>query len=194
LARATLRGLLAGGVQPVMKHIPGHGRARADSHLELPVVDAPAEALGRDLVPFRGLAGMAPWAMTAHVTYTALDADRCATLSPEIIRNTIRRRAGFHGVLITDDLRMKALSGEVAANARAALAAGCDVALDCAPGPDEWTRLGESLPPMRPASWRRLSRARRLAGRLAGRRHLAFDAAAAARELATLLAGARQAS
>ena len=183
LARATARGLLAGGVQPVMKHIPGHGRARADSHLELPVVDAPAAALARDAIPFRALAAVAPWAMTAHVLYPALDPENCATLSPKIIAGTIRRAIGFHGVLVSDDLRMKALAGGTAANGAAALAAGCDLVMDCAPGPDGWAEL-EALPPMRPATWRRLARARRMAGRAAR----PFDPARAALEVGEALA------
>jgi beta-N-acetylhexosaminidase len=182
LARAAARGLLAGGVQPVMKHAPGHGRARADSHHELPVVDAPPDALARDEIPFRALAGVAPWAMTAHVLYPAHDAARCGTLSPVVI-GRIRRAIGFHGVLVSDDLRMRALSGDVVTNATAALAAGCDVALDCAAGPDDWPRLA-SLPPMRAATARRLSRARRLAAR----RARPFDAAAAEAEVGALLA------
>jgi beta-N-acetylhexosaminidase len=162
LARATARGLLAGGVQAVMKHAPGHGRARADSHHELPVVDAAAEALAQDEIPFRTLAGLAPWAMTAHVLFPARDPARPATLSPAIIGRRIRRAIGFHGVLLTDDLRMKALGEDAVASAHAALAAGCDVALDCAAHADDWERLAQ-LPPMRPATWRRLARARRIA-------------------------------
>lgn len=182
LARATAKGLLAGGVQPVMKHIPGHGRARADSHLELPVVEADLAALARDAVPFRLLARVAPWAMTAHVLYPALDRTHCATLSAAVIGETIRRRIGFHGVLVSDDLGMRALSGEAAASAEAALRAGCDLALDCAPGPESWAGL-ENLPPMRPATWRRLARARRLAARRAA----PFDAARAAAEVGEAL-------
>ncbi len=164
LARATARGLLAGGVQPVMKHIPGHGRAQADSHLSLPVVEADAATLrATDLVPFRKLRALAPWAMTAHIRYPALDALHCATLSGRIIRDVIRREADFHGVLVSDDLRMKALSGDAPSLAVAALSAGCDVALDCAPGPDDWPALARAVPPLRAASWRRLRRAARLA-------------------------------
>lgn len=184
LAAATARGLLAGGVQPVMKHVPGHGRARADSHLELPVVEADAAALSADMAPFRHLARIAPWAMTAHVLYPALDPARCASLSPDIIGGTIRGAIGFHGVLVSDDLGMKALEGPVEAKAAAVLAAGCDLALDCAPGPDHWPQLARALPPMRPATARRLSRARRLASRA---RH-PFDPQAASSEVGALLA------
>jgi beta-N-acetylhexosaminidase len=166
LARATARGLLAGGVQPVMKHIPGHGRAQADSHLALPVVDADAETLrATDLVPFKKLRAVAPWAMTAHIRYPALDRENCATLSGKIIQDVIRREVQFHGVLVSDDLRMKALSGDAASLAVAALAAGCDVALDCAPGPDDWPALARAVPRLRPESWRRLRRAARMARR-----------------------------
>jgi beta-N-acetylhexosaminidase len=183
LARATARGLLAGGVQPVMKHIPGHGRARADSHLELPVVAASEAELARDALPFRALAGIAPWAMTAHVLYPALDPARCATLSPAIIADGIRRRIGFHGLLVSDDLRMKALAGTVAANAASALAAGCDLVLECGPGPDDWPAL-HALPAMRPAAWRRFAHARRIAARA----FRPFDPSAAAAEVGAALA------
>jgi len=185
LARATARGLLAGGVQPVMKHIPGHGRARADSHLELPVVEASAADLARDAIPFRALAATAPWAMTAHVLYRALDAAQCATLSAPAIAGHIRGRIGFHGLLVSDDLQMKALSGTIGANAAAALAAGCDLVLECGPGPDTWPELAR-LPPMRPATWRRLARARRMAARA----FRPFDPADAAAEVSAALARA----
>lgn len=183
LAAATARGLLAGGVQPVMKHAPGHGRARADSHLELPVVEADEAALAADMTPFRHMARLCPWAMTAHVLYPALDPARCASLSPAIIRGTLRGAIGFHGVLVSDDLGMKALQGSVAEKAAGVLAAGCDLALDCAPGPDHWPDLARVLPPMRPATAARLARARRRAARARG-----FDRAAALVEVGALLA------
>ena len=183
LARATARGLLAGGVQPVMKHVPGHGRARADSHLELPVVEVSEAELDRDAVPFRALAAIAPWAMTAHVLYLALDAAHCATLSAPVIAGAIRRRIGFHGVLVSDDLQMKALSGTIGANAAAALGAGCDLVLECGPGPESWPDLAR-LAPMRAASWRRLARARRMAARA----FRPFDPADAAAEVSAALA------
>ncbi|PCD77630.1 beta-N-acetylhexosaminidase [Thioclava arenosa] len=128
-ARATAEGLLAGGVLPVIKHIPGHGRATADSHKDLPVVTAPrAELEALDFAPFRALAGL-PLAMTAHIRFTALD-DAPATQSPALIR-LIREEIGFGGLLMTDDISMEALSGSVASRARASLAAGCDVILHC---------------------------------------------------------------
>jgi len=130
LGRAAAEGLLAGGVLPVIKHIPGHGRAFADSHHELPVVTASREELeGWDFRPFRAMTDM-PAAMTAHVVYTAIDPDRPATTSPECIR-LIRQDIGFDGLLMTDDLSMNALSGTLETRAEQALAAGCDVVLHC---------------------------------------------------------------
>lgn len=130
LAAAAGLGLMQGGVIPVVKHIPGHGRALADSHEELPVVDAPLEELeATDFAPFRALADM-PTAMTAHVVYSALDPYAPATLSPGVLRY-VREVIGFGGLLISDDLSMKALSGSFAERAAKALAAGCDVALHC---------------------------------------------------------------
>jgi len=131
LGRAAAEGLIAGGVLPMIKHIPGHGRAQADSHLNLPVVDASAADLdARDFAPFRALSDM-PMAMTAHVVYSALDARRPATTSRAVIKHTIRDAIGFDGLLVSDDLSMKALSGDFTRRARASLAAGCDVVLHC---------------------------------------------------------------
>ena len=131
LARDVVRGTLSAGVLPIIKHIPGHGRAMADSHLELPVVTASLSDLENvDLVPFRALSD-APMAMTAHVIYTAWDEANCATLSPTIIGEVIRGQVGFDGLLMSDDLSMKALSGSFEERTRAALAAGCDIALHC---------------------------------------------------------------
>ena len=127
---AVCHGLASGGVQPVIKHIPGHGRARADSHSSLPIVDAPGRDLRQiDFVPFKTLAN-APWAMTAHVVYRDLDSAP-ATLSRAVIQNQIRGEIGFMGLLISDDISMGALSGPVGTRATAALAAGCDVVLHC---------------------------------------------------------------
>jgi beta-N-acetylhexosaminidase len=131
LARAAMTGLLDVGVLPVVKHIPGHGRAHVDSHLSLPIVDAPLDALERiDFVPFAALAD-APMAMTAHVVYSALDADAPATLSRTVIQSVIRDAIGFSGLLMSDDLSMQALSGSLGQRAARAIAAGCDVALHC---------------------------------------------------------------
>lgn len=129
-ARAVAEGLLAGGVLPVVKHIPGHGRATVDSHLGLPVADAPlAELAQTDFAPFAALADL-PAAMTAHVVFPALDADRPATLSPAVL-GAVRDRIGFSGLLMSDDISMGALTGDVGARAAAARAAGCDVVLHC---------------------------------------------------------------
>jgi beta-N-acetylhexosaminidase len=130
MGRAVIDGMRAAGVVGVIKHIPGHGRAMADSHLELPVVKVGADALDIDLAPFRALAG-APMAMTAHVVYTAWDSDNCASLSPTVIADIIRGEIGFDGLLMSDDLGMHALSGDFGDRARGVLAAGCDVALHC---------------------------------------------------------------
>jgi beta-N-acetylhexosaminidase len=124
LGRAAAEGLIAGGVLPVIKHIPGHGRAGADSHLSLPVVDAPLETLrAQDFMPFRHLADM-PLAMTAHVVYTAIDRDHPATTSRIAIETVIRGEIGFAGLLLSDDLSMQALSGHAAGAGAGALAAG----------------------------------------------------------------------
>lgn len=131
LGRAAAEGLLAGGVLPIIKHIPGHGRAMSDSHLELPVVKAKlAELEARDFAPFRVLSDM-PMAMTAHVVYTAIDRSRPATTSKKAIRKIIRESLGFDGLLMSDDLSMKALSGDFRQRAKDSLAAGCDVVLHC---------------------------------------------------------------
>ncbi len=131
LGRAAAEGLMAGGVAPVMKHIPGHGRARADSHLELPVVDAPRAELERvDFPPFRANADL-PMAMSAHVVYTAIDPDAPCTWSKTVIEEIVRREIGFDGLLMTDDLSMKALSGDFRSRAERAILAGCDIVLHC---------------------------------------------------------------
>ena len=131
LARAHAAGFADGGVLPVIKHIPGHGRARADSHLELPVVDATrAELEAVDFPPFAAMAD-APMAMTAHVVYTAIDKTAPATLSKKVILSVIRKQIGFRGLLMTDDLSMKALTGSYADKTRRALDAGCDIVLHC---------------------------------------------------------------
>ena len=137
LGRAAAEGFLAGVVVPVIKHIPGHGRAMADSHEALPVVRAPlAELEAIDFAPFRNLADM-PMAMTAHVVFAAIDATRPATLSPIVIDKVIRGSIGFAGLLLSDDLSMRALSGGLAERAREALDAGCDVILHCNGDPAE---------------------------------------------------------
>src|SRR5262249_12533953 len=131
LGRAVCEGLLAAGITPVLKHIPGHGRALVDSHHALPEVDITlAELRQTDFVPFRRLADM-PWAMTSHVLYKAIDPERPATISPVIINDIIRNEIGFEGILISDDLSMEALRGDLADRTRRARSAGCDLALHC---------------------------------------------------------------
>jgi beta-N-acetylhexosaminidase len=130
LGGAWAAGLLSAGVQPVAKHVPGHGRGRSDSHAELPVVDALEDVLAADLEPFRALHHL-PWMMTAHVCYHAWDAHRPATLSPVTIDRVIRGRIGFGNLLVSDDLAMGALDGPPGQRALAALSAGCDLALHC---------------------------------------------------------------
>jgi beta-N-acetylhexosaminidase len=130
IARAAVRGLAGGGVLPVMKHMPGHGRARVDSHLALPQVSEDAEALHDwDFAPFRALADL-PLAMTAHIVFDAIDPLHPATTSP-VMQRLIREDIGFDGLLMTDDISMQALSGDMAARSRAARAAGCDIVLHC---------------------------------------------------------------
>lgn len=131
LGRAQARGLLEGGVRPIMKHVPGHGRARVDSHFDLPVVEDDLATLrSEDFVPFQALAREMPFAMTAHIVFTAIDPDRPATLSPAIVR-IIRQDIGFSGALMTDDVSMQALTGGFEERARGAREAGCDLVLHC---------------------------------------------------------------
>jgi beta-N-acetylhexosaminidase len=181
LGRAMAAGLLAAGVQPIAKHAPGHGRARVDSHLTLPHVEA--NDLDADLLPFALNADL-PWAMSAHIVYPAWDTALPATLSPIVIETIIRGRIGFEGVLVTDDLAMKALSGTPADLALQALAAGCDVALYCtgefAPTADLLARC----PLLTEVAAGRLATARALAAR----RRLPLDVAVLAAERDRLLA------
>lgn len=145
--------LLLEHIIPVIKHIPGHGRAQADSHHDLPVVDTPLQILQDiDFAPFRALAQSSIadrlWAMTAHVIYTAIDPDHPATVSRIVIANIIRQHIGFKGFLIGDDVDMKALAryGDVAARAQACLAAGCDAVLYCSGKLEDMQKLAESVP------------------------------------------------
>lgn len=128
LGRAVADGLLAGGCLPVLKHMPGHGRSHLDTHLDLPRVNASRESLQRDFAPFKALADL-PMAMTAHLVFTAYD-QAPATQSPTMIR-VIREEIGFQGLLMTDDLNMQALKGDLASRTRASMDAGCDLALHC---------------------------------------------------------------
>lgn len=160
LGRAAIDGFLDAGVLPVIKHIPGHGRAKVDSHYELPVVDAGLDALRQvDFAPFAALAD-APWAMTAHVVYTALDADHPATTSKTVIGDIIRGEIGFDGLLVSDDLSMKALSGTLGERTAAALAAGCDVALHCNGEMEEMVAVANATGHLSAAALERIARAR----------------------------------
>ena len=170
LARAHAAGFLDGGVLPVIKHIPGHGRARADSHLELPVVEAKrAELEAIDFPPFAAMAD-APMAMTAHVVYTALDKTAPATLSSKVIGKVIRKQIGFRGLLMTDDLSMKALSGSYAEKTTRALEAGCDVVLHCNGEMDQMEEVAAAAGHLRAKSLVRARTALR-----AARKPQAFD-------------------
>lgn len=157
LGRIACESLLEAGVLPVIKHMPGHGRAVADSHLELPRVEAGRSALeASDFVPFRALADM-PLAMTAHVLYSALDADHAATVSPVVIGEVIRGQIGFEGLLMSDDIsaNMKALAGSYRARAEHALAAGCDMLLHCDGERAEMEEVMEAVPLLAGAAGRR---------------------------------------
>lgn len=159
MGRAAMEGLQAGGVLPVVKHIPGHGRAFADSHHSLPVVDAPLDALrAHDFPPFRALAD-APMAMTAHVVYTSIDETRPATTSPKAISEIIRGEIGFDGLLMSDDVSMKALSGDFADRTQAILAAGCDVVLHCNGVMDEMRAVAQVSPALADEALARAKRA-----------------------------------
>ena len=155
LGRAILGGLQDGGVVGIVKHIPGHGRALLDSHAELPVVAASDLDLQSDLAPFAALRDAA-MAMTCHVVFKAWDAERPATLSPFVIDQVIRQRIGFHGLLMTDDLDMKALSGGVPSLAAEAIAAGCDIALNCWAKMDDMIGIAKALDPISTVSLARL--------------------------------------
>lgn len=184
LARAQADGLLAGGVLPVLKHIPGHGRALVDSHETLPEVTAPRAALeAEDFKPFRALATI-PLGMTAHIRYSAID-DEVATLSPTVIA-LIRSEIGFDGLLMSDDISMKALSGDMASLTQRILRAGCDVVLHCNGNMAEMQAVVAAQPALSTAAAARLARAH--AARTAPQ---AFDDAAALTQLAALTAPLR---
>lgn len=149
LGRRFADGLISAGVLPVVKHIPGHGRARADSHAELPVVEATAAELEQDFAPFHALRDF-PLAMTAHVLYSALDPTHPATTSKRIIDDVIRGKIGFDGLLMSDDIssNMKALDGNYATRAQASMAAGCDVVLHCDGDLPAMQEVAAALPPL----------------------------------------------
>jgi beta-N-acetylhexosaminidase len=184
LAAVFAQGLAEGGVLPVVKHVPGHGRATADSHKKLPVVTADRAALeATDFAVFRGLADM-PMAMTAHVVFRAIDPVAPATTSAAIVHDVIRGSIGFAGLLMSDDISMDALSGSLGERTRAALAAGCDIALHCNGDMAEMQAVAAAAPQLQGEAARRASAA-------LARRQLpaALDVAAKRAELAALLQG-----
>jgi beta-N-acetylhexosaminidase len=183
LGRAVADGLLAGGVLPVMKHIPGHGRAAADSHLELPVVTAGiGELAASDFATFRTLNDL-PAAMTAHVVFTAVDSRAPASTSATLTRQIIRGTIGFDGLLMSDDLSMRALSGSLRARAEAVIAAGSDLALHCNGQLDEMREVAAGVPRLSGRALERFQRARAAMGRVQ-----AFDVAEAEAALGVVLA------
>jgi beta-N-acetylhexosaminidase len=185
LGRAASAGFAEGGVLPVIKHLPGHGRSRVDSHLQLPVVDASlAELEASDFRPFRALADN-PLGMTGHLLIAAVDGLQPATLSARVITEVIRGRIGFGGILITDDLSMGALAGPVEARAAAALAAGCDIALHCNGRMEEMAAVAAGVPAISADVAARLAKAR---SDVSGSRPWA-DAAGDRRRLGQLLEG-----
>ena len=159
LGRAVCDGLLDEGVSPVIKHMPGHGRARADSHKDLPRVSESIELLEKtDFKPFRLLSDM-PYAMTAHIVFDAIDAERPATVSSRVIKEIIRGAIGFDGVVLSDDIGMEALSGTPAERAKAVIEAGCDVVLECWGKLDVMQSIAPEVPSLSDASAERLVRA-----------------------------------
>ena len=182
LAGAFAAGLMEGGVLPVLKHLPGHGRATADSHQRLPVVTADRATLdGTDFAAFRPLCDL-PLGMTAHVVFTAVDPVAPATTSANIVKHVIRDSIGFTGLLMSDDISMGALSGSLSERTRAAIAAGCDVVLHCNGVLSEMVDVAAEAPALAGAA------ARRAGAALAARKPPApLDAAASRAELAKLL-------
>ncbi len=166
IGRAVLDGLARAGVLGTIKHMPGHGRSSVDSHKDLPRVTASAEELESDLAPFIALHD-APVGMTGHLIFEAWDPQRPATQSPIVIEQVIRGRIGFDGLLLTDDLDMEALSGSVPERAAAALAAGCDIALNCWGRMDDMEGIRARLPEMAEPTHARLERAHAAIGQTA---------------------------
>jgi len=188
LAGAVCAGLLEGAVLPVVKHIPGHGRARVDSHHTCPQVETGYEELAStDFSPFRALAAM-PWALTAHIVYAAVDPMLPATLSRRVISEIIRGDIGFDGVLVSDDLSMRALGGGLGERTRQALAAGCDLALHCNGNDGEMEEVVAAARPISPLTAARLGRGEAMRRRSAGNR---FDRLQAEGQFDALLAGAQ---
>lgn len=163
LGRSACRGFLAGGVLPILKHIPGHGRATVDSHKELPIIDETYDILDSvDFRPFIDLVDM-PWAMSAHIVYSDIDPHSPATMSPRVIEDLIRTHIGFKGVLISDDLSMKALKGDFSARAQSSLDAGCDLVLHCNGEPEEMLDVAKGLRPLSDESDDRLEQGWKMA-------------------------------
>ncbi len=159
LGRAVCEGMLEGGVLPVIKQVPGHGRATVDSHLALPTVTASLNELrASDFQPFAALKD-APWAMTAHVVYEALDPAVPATCSRRVIADVVRGEIGFDGVLISDDLSMKALKGDFGERTRLSLAAGCDLVLHCNGDMAEMRAVADAIAPLSDEAARRVAAA-----------------------------------
>ena len=159
LGQSVIDGMMDGGVLPVIKHIPGHGRAKADSHMDLPVVDTPRDELERtDFTPFRALA-RAPLGMTAHVVYSDIDPSAPATTSKKVIDEVVRGYIGFDGLLMTDDLTMRALKGSLAERVRASIAAGCDMILHCTRQMEEMREIAEATPMLSGKALERAGRA-----------------------------------
>jgi beta-N-acetylhexosaminidase len=185
LARAACEGLFESAILPVVKHIPGHGRAAVDSHDACPVVVTSHIELARtDFAPFRALAAM-PWAMTAHIVYSAIDPTAPATLSRVLIAEIIRAQIGFDGVLVSDDLSMRALGGRLGERARRALGAGCDLVLHCNGSPAEMEEIAAAAELISSRTAERLARGEEM------RRSAAkgFDREEAEAQLDSLLAG-----
>jgi beta-N-acetylhexosaminidase len=188
LASAACAGLIDGAVLPVLKHIPGHGRARVDSHYACPRVETSLEELANtDFVPFRALAAM-PWAMTAHIVYSSIDPRAPATLSPRVVTEVIRGEIGFDGVLVSDDLSMRALGGGLGERTRQVRAAGCDLALHCNGDPGEMEEVVAAARPISPLTEARLQRGEAMR---CGSASNGFDRAKAEQQFDALLAGAR---
>jgi beta-N-acetylhexosaminidase len=158
LGRAMLDGFARAGIAGTIKHMPGHGRTTTDTHKAMPTVTASREELESDISPFRKLAD-APIGMTGHLLFTAWDAENPATLSPYVIGEVIRRQIGFDGLLLTDDLDMEALTGSVPTRAAQAIAAGCDIALNCWARMDDMIGICNALPAMSAKACERLDRA-----------------------------------
>jgi len=158
IGRAILEGLSAAGVAGCIKHMPGHGRSAVDTHKELPTVTASEAELEFDLAPFKALADT-PIGMTGHLVFPVWDAELPATQSPTVIREVIRGKIGFNGLLLTDDLDMEALSGSVPERAERSVAAGCDIALNCWAKMDDMVGIARRLPAMSDATAARLQRA-----------------------------------